>query len=42
MKLVDTLKYVLLLKYSTFIYKYQIIVNIIVYMLGRELIEQPS
>ena len=29
-------------KYSTFIYKYQIIVNIIVYMLGRELIEQPS
>ena len=29
-------------KYSTFIYKFQIIMNIIVYMLGRELIEQPS
>ena len=29
-------------KYSTSIYKYQIIVDIIVYMLGQELIEQPS
>ena len=29
-------------KYSIFIYKYYIILNIIIYMLGRELIEQPS
>ena len=43
MKLVDTLIYVFAPhKYSTFIYQYQIIVNISVNMLGWELIGQPS